>query len=40
MTATQQQSVVGWKVASLAFSMASVRYRAMLPLLALVGSYA
>lgn len=26
---------VGWKVASLSFSMASVRYRAMLPLLAL-----
>ena len=35
MTAPPITVTVGWKVASLSFSMASVRYRAMLPLLAL-----
>jgi len=35
MTAPSAKPTVGWKVASLSFSMASVRYRAMLPLLAL-----
>ena len=35
MTAPHSKPTVGWKVASLSFSMASVRYRAMLPLLAL-----
>lgn len=35
MKETPRVTTVGWKVASLSFSIASVRYRAMLPLLAL-----